>query len=244
MLTWQACYRRAAPRNMTRRCATTQPQLRCDRIVPDSDSIWQTPSTTKENSRRPTSNTEEALRIDPDYALPRCELVNNLLSLDRLEEAEAEARDAVRLYPKSAAFHNNLGDALHKIRKARRRQSPNTERLSDLIRTLSTPTTTWPANYLKRENMMRRSPSTVKSSRWIQITSRLTTTWVSCSMYSLGRREEASHAYREALRLKPDHIAALVNLERFLTSRGKTDEAIELYRKALQHNAKGGRGQK
>jgi len=53
-----------------------------------------------------------------------------------------------------------------------------------------------------------------------------------------NRTEEAAAHFLEALRIKPDHERALVNLANILTARGKVDEAVSLYRRALRIDAK------
>ena len=54
----------------------------------------------------------------------------------------------------------------------------------------------------------------------------------------LGRTDEEVEKYRDALRLEPDMIPALVNLSRRLVEQGKPDEAVALYKNALAFNQK------
>ena len=51
-----------------------------------------------------------------------------------------------------------------------------------------------------------------------------------------GRSEEAIAAYRRAIQLKPDYVAAHNNLGDLLRAQGRTDEAAAEFRQALVLN--------
>jgi tetratricopeptide (TPR) repeat protein len=59
-------------------------------------------------------------------------------------------------------------------------------------------------------------------------------------LQSQGRHEEAMAGYREALRLKPGFVDALINLGNSLTLLGRHEEAVACYREAIRRQPPGG----
>src|SRR4029078_7927188 len=53
------------------------------------------------------------------------------------------------------------------------------------------------------------------------------------ALQSEGKIDEAIAEYREALRLDPQHMPAIVDLAAALTTEGQLDEAIALYERGL-----------
>ena len=53
-------------------------------------------------------------------------------------------------------------------------------------------------------------------------------------LHDLGKFSEAVDCYRRALELKPEFVAATINLGVALRELGKLDEAAECYRKAIE----------
>jgi serine/threonine-protein kinase len=58
------------------------------------------------------------------------------------------------------------------------------------------------------------------------------------SLYRQGKRDEAAAAYREAIRLKPDHAEAHCNLGQLLLQRGQPREALAEYRRGHELGSK------
>lgn len=164
-------------------------------------------------ARRRQGRTEEALAcyrravaLDPGSAKMHNSLGNVLLDLNRPDEAAASYETAVALDPRSAKAHGGLGRALHVKGRPE-------EALARFRKALELDPTLAPARAGLVNALIARAAGLGRRERW----------------------DEAVRDYREALRLRPDHADAHLQLGRLLRRQGAADEAIGVYKDALKN---------
>jgi Flp pilus assembly protein TadD len=151
---------------------------------------------------------EEALRIDPDFALANNNLGNALLDTGRTPEAIEHYERAVRVSPDNSAMHYNLGGALLR-----------TGRTSEAIEQF--------------ELALRIDPTNSSAHFDPVIYARMHYT-LGNTLQHTGRLPEATEQYEQAVQLQPDNAEARYSLGNALFQTGRLTEAIEQYEQDLR----------
>ena len=152
----------------------------------------------------------------------------------RLDEAEKEYREALRIYPDFAKAHNNLGvllgnkgreeDAEAEYREAIRIKPDFAKAHYNLGILLNEMGRKEDAEAEYRE-ALRINPDDAKAHNNLGVL-----------LVDRGRKEDAEAEFREALRIKPDYAEAHYNLAILLKDMGRKEDAEAEYRDALRIN--------
>jgi len=167
------------------------------------------------------------VRLRPSYAEAHNNLGNTLKALDRLPEAAASYREAVRLWPDLAEAHNNLGSALLELRRPEEAESSLRQALRHR------PDFAAAHSNLGSALLELRRPEEAESSlrqaiRFDPHSAEAHNT-LAGTYLAQGRLEEAVAAYRQAVRLQPDHAEAHSNLGIMLLMKGDFAEGWPEY---------------
>ena len=152
----------------------------------------------------------------------------------RLDEAEKECREAIRIYPDFAKAHNTLGvllddrgreeDAEAEYREALRIKPDFAEAHINLGNFLGNKGREEDAEAEYRE-AIRIKPNFAKAHYNLGYL-----------LKDKGREEDAEAEYREAIRINPDFTEAHINLGNLLNEMGREEDAEAEYREALMVN--------
>lgn len=130
-----------------------------------------------------------------------------------------------------AAFHNNLGNALHASKRLE-----EAERAYERALTLAPDYSEAHFNLgtsLAAQGRLTEAVASYKRTLAIRPSHAKALNNLGNALQSLGRLEEATKAYRRALSLVPGYLDALTNLGNVLTARGELEEAEATHRRAL-----------
>jgi Flp pilus assembly protein TadD len=173
-----------------------------------------------------------ALALRGPDAIFQSNLAAAYLEVDRLVEAVAHAREALRLNPSLPGAHNNLGVALRRqgqlaeaeacFREALRLQPNYVEALTNLGATLHQQGK--PADALPLlQDAVRRAPNFAQAHNDL-----------GAVLIALSQHAPAEQHLRRAVQLRPAFVGAHTNLGVALAALERVDEAMECFREALR----------
>ncbi|MBA4190347.1 MAG: hypothetical protein C0467_20360 [Planctomycetaceae bacterium] len=176
---------------------------------------------------------QQALALQPDFALTHVNLGIALVELGRSNEAVVAYRDALRLEPENAVVHNNLGvilkrlgdrdGALHHYQEATRFDPT----LADAHNNLGAMC----IEDRKVDDAIRHYEQALRSRYdYPEAHNNL-----GVALKQKDFVEEAIAHYREALRFRPDFPECCNNFGFALLEEGRLDEAVECYHAALRY---------
>ncbi len=175
---------------------------------------------------------EQALRIDPDYAVAHDNLGSALVRTGKMEEAIARYEQALRLKPDYAEAHCNLGtvflqegrvsDAIAHYEQALRLNPEYADAHMSLGSALLIQGRV-PEAIRHYEEALRLKPDSAEAHDNLGI-----------ALAQARRLPEAMEHWEQALKLKPDDVEAHMNLGKALEGQGRLPEAIEHYQQALK----------
>ena len=174
----------------------------------------------------------EAIRLAPDWLLPRWRLAECLRSRGKLDELVAEYREWIRLRPGDAAIHREIGDILRKQGKSGEDEFRESIRLD--------PGYALTHYYLGEELKARgnldgaideyREAARLDASRH-HVGSAITA--LGNTLKELGRPDETAALYRQTLEGLPPEATAYLRVANALKEQGRP-EAIDVYRAAIR----------
>ena len=176
-----------------------------------------------------------ALKLVPENDLAVTGLASLAASRHRFTEARRLARQALALNPSSAAALGILGDA--------RVETGNYPAAFDAFDRMSAlkPTAASYARVAYARELLGDTQGAIEAMKLAVSAAAATTEPAAWSLvelgnlyYNSGRLRPAERAYREALARFPDYHRALVALARVEATLGRTEEAVALYRRALE----------
>jgi tetratricopeptide (TPR) repeat protein len=175
---------------------------------------------------------EQALLINPDYALAHNNLGTALADTGRLPEAMDQFEEALRIDPNYAGARNNLGLALL-----------NTGRMSQAMEQFERTLRIKPdyaeaycnlGNALLQAGRLPEAKEQYLQALKINPDNAEAHTNLGNVLFQTGRLAEAMEQYRQVLRTKPDDAEAHNNLGYALGQTGRLTEAMEQYEQALR----------
>jgi Flp pilus assembly protein TadD len=176
----------------------------------------------------------EAIRLNPDLAIPHNNLGFALLKKGPLDDAIAELREAVRLSPSYCTAYNNLGLALEQQGRLNEAMSA----FQQAIRVDPDP----PAAHHRLAAVLQSRGRFEYAVSELQEAIRLKPNYAEAyndlgiALGRQGKLAEAAAACREAIHLKPDFSDAYNNLGVALIRQGKVQDAIAAFQEAVRLN--------
>jgi tetratricopeptide (TPR) repeat protein len=180
---------------------------------------------------------EEAIRMAPAYAEPRCQLARILSMQGKAEEAVASFREAIRCDPSLAIARqglvreliqqNKLGEAAEGL-TAWLRLAPDNWEVADTL-----------GGILTRMGKPGEALSHLNNAARINPTNALVRCHLAMALDQLGRTREGISQYREALKIEPQMVEALNNLAWILAANPNPEvrdgsEAVRLAEQACR----------
>ena len=182
-------------------------------------------------STRRSPITRRPWKSSPTTPRPTTTSASLLAGRGRIDEAIAHYRKALEIKPDYAEAHYNLGDVLAgrgQIDEAIAHYRKALEIKPDYAEAHSTSATLWPA----ADRTTRRSPITGRPWKSSPTMPRPTSTSALLWRAADGCDEAIAH-FQKAVEIKPDHAEAHYNLGVALAGRGRINEALGHYQKAL-----------
>lgn len=206
-------------------------------MAPNDVQLWHTLGTINArlgNFEEAAGNWRRAVTIKPDFAEGHCNLGNALVSMGRSGEALRHYRDALRIQPDYSEALNNMGTTFNELN----RLDEAAQHYEAALRVApSAPVHYNLANVYTRQ---RRLDEAVTHYRWALAMMPNQPNFnkgLGNALYHLGRYADAEAAYREALRVDPDHASAFethANLGSALLQMHRLSEARACYSRALE----------
>ncbi|MGH7773014.1 MAG: tetratricopeptide repeat protein [Candidatus Binatia bacterium] len=177
-------------------------------------------------------NLQQALQVQPDYAVPHYSLGSLFAAQGKLEEARYNLQEAVRIDPDYAEAHNNLGNvlasqgkfenAIQHFRKALHLSPGRSEIHFNL------------ANALVRQGYFEEAIEHFQETLKIKPNIAEAHYGLGALVAARGDLGKAIDHFRQAVRIQPEFAEAHENLGRALAQQGKRDEAVKHYQEALR----------
>lgn len=177
-------------------------------------------------------NYRQALRVEPNFAVPHYSLGNLFMAQGKLDEAARHYLEAVRIDPDYAEAHNNLGNLL-----ARRGELGNAIRYYRRALELS------PARseiHFNLGNVLVGAGALEQAAEHLQQAVKINPDYAE-AYHNLGRvraaqgdLNEAIVQFRRAVRVRPEFAEAHESLGRALAQQGNKAEAAQHYQEALR----------
>ncbi|MEE8156085.1 MAG: tetratricopeptide repeat protein [Phycisphaerales bacterium] len=190
---------------------------------------------------------ERAIEVKPQSSAIRHTFADTLLRAGRLEETEAQYREALKLDPENrnallglgelAMRENRLEEALRRLSQAlgiEPYDSEVHEKLARLYTRLGDPAKAEQEAMLVKafpEKAPVRDP--VRAEVAAEAVSSTSVIRRGLAHARHGRERDAEAAFRQVLQSHPEHIKALLNLGAVLVKQGRTAEAVDQLRAAL-----------
>lgn len=174
----------------------------------------------------------QALKIDPNYAVPHYNLGNLSARRGQVEEATHHYREALRIEPVYAEAHNNLGNVLAD-------RGDFTEAIQHLHSALKL-NPTQAETHFSLGTALGRQGRLGEAIGYYEQAIRLKPNYAE-AYHNLGlvlaaqsRFDKAAEFFQQALRVRPEFAEAHEALGRLLTQQGKRDEAVKHLEEALR----------
>jgi tetratricopeptide (TPR) repeat protein len=175
---------------------------------------------------------EQAVRLNPAYALAHYDLGTALREQGRMQEAIGHLEQAVRVKPDSAEAHNNLGrvfmeqgrlqEAIRHYEQALRIEPDCAEAHNNL------------GNALRRQGRMQEAMAHYEQALRVRPDFAEAHLNLGSSLAQAGKVREAIEHYEQALRIKPDYAQAHYIWGVTLELEGRVPEAIQHYEQTLR----------
>lgn len=174
---------------------------------------------------------EQAVRLDPEYAMAFDNLGSVLNRLGRPEEALAQFEQALRLEPADVVALNNLGATLTSLGRAE-------EAVAPLERALAVDPDS-PEVHLNLGKALLRTGRTDAALAHLEQAARLrpgdtdAQYSLGAALLAVGRTEEAARRFEDGLRSRRNDPAVYKNLANVLLQWGQAETAVGYYERAL-----------
>ena len=183
-------------------------------------------------------STRKAIEIKPDYAEAHSNLGNILRDLGKLKEAEIYTRKAIEIQPDFALSHMNLGIILSDIGKLKEAEIS--------IRQAIKLNPAYARAFLNLGNILKDlgklEEAEISTRQAIKLNPHYARAYSNLSAIlmemDINKIHEAEISLLKAIELNPNFAAAYTNLANIKRDRGQLIEAINLYKKAINLNAK------
>src|SRR5574340_656887 len=200
---------------------------------PDSGFAWKVLGATLQMQGKDSlSALRRAAELLPDDADAHYNLGNTLLTLGRLDEAEAGYRRALQLGPAHVDAYYNLGNRLRNLgrldeaeasyRRALQLKPDYAEVHGNL------------GNLMLEQGRLDEAEASYRRALQLKPGYAVAHYNLGNLLHDLNRLDEAEASYRRTLEIKPDHVGAHNNLGITLLDLGRMDEAEASHRRALE----------
>jgi Flp pilus assembly protein TadD len=175
---------------------------------------------------------EQAIHLDPNYALAYIMKGWTLNNLKLYEEALAAYDQAIRLDPNYAVTYNNKGNALRNLKLYEKALIA----YEQAIRLDPNYTAAYNNKGNALRNLKRYEEALTAYEQAIRLNPNYAEVYINkgIALDELNRYKEALSAYEQAIRLNPDYALAYINKGKVLEKLGKRREALQAYVRARE----------
>jgi len=174
------------------------------------------------------SEYSESLELDPNFADVYANLSTVYCEKKMFDRAESVLKKAIAFEPRNSSFYNQLGNVYNQMdqcEKAILQYKKALKLTHDSRKTIRPQTSSPPPNLSSTEDSAGAGNDTGVAAEAHY--------GLGLAYNKLGMADNEIQAYKEALRIKPDMVAALANLGNAYFAKADYDKAIEQYKKAV-----------